>query len=83
MTGYCANTPLECRTVQSFVWASLLVSFIINISQCFYAHSLKRRYIILQERMPILNALLEDVMIESSVSEAELPEATIVPEEQI
>ena len=80
MTGYCANTPLECRTVQSFVWCSLMLSFIINVSQCFYAHSLKRRYIILQERMPILNALLEDVMIESNVPEAELPEARPVSE---
>ena len=76
MTGYCANTPLECRTVQSFVWATLLASFIINISQCFYAHSLQKRYIILQERIPMLNALLEEVAID----EGEIPEAQVVSE---
>jgi len=76
MTGYCADTPLECRTVQSFIWATLLVSFIINISQCFYAHSLKKRFIILQERIPILNALLEEVAID----EGEIPEAQVVSE---
>ena len=80
MTGYCANTPLECRTVQSFVWASLLVSFIINVSQCFYAHSLKRRYIILQAQIPMLNSLLEEVVAESDFPEAELPEARVVSE---
>ena len=76
MTGYCADTPLECRTVQSFIWATLLVSFIINISQCFYAHSLKKRFIILQERIPMLNALLEEVAID----EGEIPEAQVVSE---
>jgi len=78
MTGYCADTPLECRTVQSFIWATLLVSFIINISQCFYAHNLKKRYIILQERIPMLNALLEEVAID--FPEGEIPEAQIVSE---
>ena len=76
MTGYCE--PLECRRVQSFVWASLLVSFAINISQCLYAHSLKRRYIILQEQMPILNALLEEAALD--LPEAEIPEARVVSE---
>ena len=76
MTGYCADTPLECRTVQSFIWATLLVSLIINISQCFYAHSLKKRFIILQERIPMLNALLEEVAID----EGEIPEAQVVSE---
>ena len=80
MVGYCADTPLECRTVQSFIWATLLVSFIINISQCFYAHNLKKRYIILQERIPMLNSLLEDVVTESNFPEAEIPEAQIVHE---
>ena len=80
MVGYCADTPLECRTVQSFIWATLLVSFIINISQCFYAHNLKKRYIILQERIPMLNSLLEDVVTEYNFPEAEIPEAQIVPE---
>ena len=80
MTGYCADTPLECRAVQSFIWATLLVSFIINISQCFYAHSLQKRYIILQERIPMLNSLLEDVVTESNFPEAEIPEAQIVHE---
>ena len=78
MTGYCANTPLECRTVQSFVWAGLLVSFLINISQCMYTHNLKKRYIILQERIPMLNALLEEVAID--FPEGEIPEAQIVSE---
>ena len=81
MTGYCADTPLECRTVQSFIWATLLVSFIINISQCFYAHNLKKKYLILQERMPILNSLLEEVVTEAEYPMAPLPEATIVQEE--
>ena len=76
MTGYCANTPLECRTVQSFVWAGLLVSFLINISQCMYTHNLKKRYIILQKRIPMLNALLEEVAID----EGEIPEAQVVSE---
>lgn len=80
MTGYCADTPLECRTVQSFVWAGLLVSFLINITQCMYSHNLKKRYIILQERIPMLNSLLEDVVTESNFPEAEIPEAQIVHE---
>tara|TARA_B110000263_G_C15169546_1_gene446246 strand:+ start:617 stop:862 length:246 start_codon:yes stop_codon:yes gene_type:complete len=80
MTGYCANTPLECRRVQSFVWASLLVSFVINISQYLYANSLKRRYIVLQEQMPILNALLEEAADIIDLPEAEIPEARPVSE---
>ena len=55
MTGYCADIPLECRTIQSFVWIFLLLSFITNISQCTYSYNLKKKYLILQERMPILN----------------------------
>ena len=62
MTGYCADIPLECRTIQSFVWIFLLLSFITNISQCTYSYNLKKKYLILQERMPILNSLLEEVV---------------------
>ena len=86
MTGYCANIPLECRTIQSFVWVSLLISFIMNISQCMYSHNLRNRYKALQERIPMLNSLLEEIVIESDIPEAtisEIPEATMVCEEKI
>ena len=74
MTGYCE--PVECRTVQSFVWAGLLISFIINITQCMYAHNINKRYSILKEQIPILNSLLEEV----AAAEGEIPEARIVSE---
>ena len=78
MTGYCADTPLECRTVQSFVWAGLLVSFIVNITQCIYSHNLNKRYSVLQARIPILNSLLEDVA--ADFPGGDIPEAQIVSE---
>jgi len=78
MTGYCADTPLECRTVQSFVWAGLLISFIINITQCMYAHNINKRYSLLKEQIPILNSLLEEVAAE--FPGYEIPEARIVSE---
>ena len=45
-----------------------------------FSHNLKKRYIILQERIPMLNSLLEDVVTESNFPEAEIPEAQIVHE---
>ena len=72
MTVNCGAIPLECRTVESFCWISLLISICINFSQCAYIHSLRIKYRTLEERN--LEQLLEDVS-------GEIPEATIVPEE--
>ena len=86
MKGICSNIPKECQAAENIIWVFLMLSFFANISQCLYCNTLKRRYKILKERLPMLNSLLEEIVIESDVPEAtiqDIPEATIVTEESI
>ena len=85
MPGYCSNIPEECQAAGNIIWVFLMISFFVNISQCLYSNNLRRRYKVLKERLPILNSLLEEIVIESDIPEAttmeEVPEATIVHED--